>query len=58
MKRSHSYNNDLNYSYIIPINICIIGAGRAGIFHVNSLLINKQYKLKYIIDVDLEKAKN
>ena len=44
MKRSHSYNNDLNYSYITPINICIIGAGRAGNFHVNSLLINKQYK--------------
>ena len=58
MKRSHSYNNDLNYSYIMPINICIIGAGRAGNFHVNSLLINKQYKLKYIIDLDLEKAKN
>ncbi len=38
------------------IKICIIGAGRAGKFHVNSLLINKQYKLLYIIDKDIELA--
>ena len=38
------------------IKICIIGAGRAGNFHVNSLSTNKNYELLYIIDQDLKKA--
>ena len=59
MKRSHSYNSQLNYSNSNnPIKLCIIGAGRAGEFHVNSLSINKQFKLEYIIDLDENKAKN
>ena len=57
MKRSHSYNSDLNYSYSDePIKIAIIGAGRAGEFHVESLSINKQFKLMFIVDVDEDKA--
>lgn len=57
MKHSHSYNSDLNFSFSEKaINLCIVGAGRAGEFHVNSLMINKQYNLKYIIDLDEEKA--
>jgi predicted dehydrogenase len=38
------------------IKICIIGAGRAGNFHVNSLSTNKNYELLYIIDQDLKRA--
>ena len=57
MKRSHSYNSDLNYSYSDePIKIAIIGAGRAGEFHVESLSINKQFKLMFIVDTDEDKA--
>jgi len=57
MKRSHSYNSELNYS--IPnkvVKIIIIGAGRAGEFHVKSLSINKQFTLEYIVDLDEIKA--
>lgn len=36
--------------------MCIIGAGRAGNFHVNSLSTNKNYELLYIIDQDLKRA--
>jgi len=57
MKRSHSYNSDLNYSLSDePIKIAIIGAGRAGEFHVESLSINKQFKLIFIVDTDEDKA--
>ena len=36
MKRSNSYGNDLDFIYKkISIPICIIGAGRAGLFHIN-----------------------
>lgn len=57
MKRSHSYNSELNYSFSDkPIKIAIIGAGRAGEFHVNSLSINKQFSLEYIVDLDEDKA--
>ena len=57
MKRSHSYNSDLNYSLSDePIKIAIIGAGRAGEFHVESLSINKQFKLMFIVDTDEDKA--
>ena len=38
------------------IKICIIGAGRAGNFHVNSLSTNKNYELLYIVDQDLKRA--
>ena len=31
MKISHSYDSNINYSYIQSLNIIIIGAGRAGI---------------------------
>ena len=49
MKRSHSYNSNLNYSLSNdPIKLAIIGAGRAGEFHVDSLSINKQFSLLYI----------
>ena len=57
MKRSHSYNSELYFSLSnSPIRIAIVGAGRAGEFHVESLSINKQFKLSYIIDLDEGKA--
>ena len=47
----------MNYTFDRKIiRICIIGAGRAGSFHVNSLSINKQYELLYVIDKDETKA--
>jgi inositol oxygenase len=57
MKRSHSYTSGLNYSLSVePICIAIVGAGRAGEFHVESLSINKQFDLRYIIDINEDKA--
>ena len=57
MKRSHSYNSELYFSLSnSPIRIAIVGAGRAGEFHVESLSINKQFKLSYVIDLDEDKA--
>ena len=57
MKRSHSYNSDLNYSFSnSPVKLVIIGAGRAGKFHVESLSINKQFTLEYIVDTNEDKA--
>ena len=38
------------------LNIAIIGAGRAGKFHLESLLSISHFNLKYIIDLDLQKA--
>ena len=59
MNKSHSYNSELNFTFDEEIiNLAIIGAGRAGAFHVQSLSINKQYNLQYIIDLDIGKAKN
>ena len=57
MKRSHSYNSEFNYSLsVVPIKVAIIGAGRAGEFHVESLSINKQFDLRYVVDINEEKA--
>ena len=57
MKLSHSYNSELYFSLSnSPIRIAIVGAGRAGEFHVESLSINKQFKLSYVIDLDEDKA--
>ena len=58
MNKTNSYNSDLNFTFDNQvINLAIIGAGRAGAFHVQSLSINKQYDLKYIVDLDEFKAK-
>ena len=58
MNKTHSYNSDLNFTFDEEIiNLAIIGAGRAGAFHVQSLSINKQYNLKYIVDLDISRAK-
>jgi len=59
MNKSHSYNSELNFTFDEEIiNLAIIGAGRAGAFHVQSLSINKQYELKFIVDLDIIKAKS
>lgn len=59
MKRSHSYNSEMNFTNSVnPIHLCIVGAGRAAEFHIQSLLINRQYKLEYIVDLQEEKAIN
>ena len=59
MNKTNSYNSDLNFTFDDKIiKLAIIGAGRAGEFHVQSLSINKQYNLQYIIDLDIGKAKN
>lgn len=52
MKRNHDYV--LNQHKVIKI--CIVGAGRAGEFHVKSLLTMKNFELLYIIDPDIHKA--
>ena len=38
------------------INISLVGAGRAGQFHINSLNKTRLFNLKYIVDKDLSKA--
>ena len=38
------------------INIALIGAGRAGRFHLYSLNKTRLFNLKYIVDLDLSKA--
>ena len=44
MNKTNSYNSDLNFTFDDKIiKLAIIGAGRAGEFHVQSLSINKQY---------------
>lgn len=59
MRRSLSYDSSLQYDFKNKeIKICILGAGRAGHFHVKSLSINKQYRLLYVIDQNEENAKN
>lgn len=44
------------YNYGNKLEIAIVGAGRAGYFHLHSLLRFSSFKLKYIVDMDLEKA--
>ena len=57
MKKTHSHDSALNqYLGNKVVKLCIIGAGRAGEFHVNSLSSNKHFKLLYIIDFDSKKA--
>ena len=57
MKYSYLYKSELNHTFDKKIiKVCIVGAGRAGRFHINSLSINKQYKLLYIIDKDKDRA--
>ena len=46
------------FSTYEPINICLVGAGRAGEFHINSLNKSKLFNLICIIDFDLDKASN
>ncbi len=56
----------MNYCYNIDsdtiisntkIKLCVIGSGRAGKFHINSLSINKNYELLYVIDKNKNKAR-
>ena len=57
MRRAHSYDSKLNFSASeTPISLVMVGAGRSGKFHCKSLSINKQFQLKYIVDVDEDKA--
>lgn len=57
MRRSHSYDSKMNYSISEkPISLVMIGAGRSGEFHCQSLALNKQFNLKYIVDIDEDKA--
>ncbi len=50
--------NYMQSYYKEKINIAIIGAGRAGLFHLHSLLSISHFNLKYIIDLDINKAQN
>ena len=39
------------------LNVALIGLGRAGKIHVKNILKNKQLKLLYICDIEVEKSK-
>lgn len=47
---------ETEHYYGSKLNIALVGAGRAGYFHIRSLLKFSSFNLKYIIDIDLEKA--
>ena len=40
-----------------PVGFVVLGFGRAGSIHANYLVRNSQARLKYIVDIDEEKAK-
>ena len=40
-----------------PVGFVVFGFGRAGSIHANNLIRNSQARLKYIVDIDEEKAK-
>ncbi|XP_029195475.2 myo-inositol 2-dehydrogenase-like [Acropora millepora] len=40
-----------------PVGFALFGIGRAGIIHANTLIRDPQARLKYIVDVDEDKAK-
>ena len=40
-----------------PVGFVVFGFGRAGSIHANYLIRNSQARLKYIVDIDEEKAK-
>jgi inositol oxygenase len=48
----------MNNFYSQKLNIAIIGAGRAGYFHVQSLLRFSSFNLVYLVDTNLDKANN
>lgn len=48
---------EMEHYYSEKLDIALVGAGRAGYFHIHSLLKFSSFNLKYIVDLDLEKAK-
>lgn len=40
-----------------PVGFVLFGLGRAGHIHANTLIRNPQARLKYIVDIDTDKAK-
>ena len=40
-----------------PVGFVLFGLGRAGYIHANTLVRNPQARLKYIVDIDEDKAK-
>ena len=40
-----------------PVGFALFGIGRAGHIHANNLIRNPQARLKYIVDIDEDKAK-
>ena len=38
------------------LNICIIGAGRAGLFHINNVIKHPNININYVIDKNGQKA--
>jgi len=40
------------------IGIVLIGAGRIGMVHLNNILANQRFELKYVVDADEKAAKN
>lgn len=40
-----------------PVGFALFGLGRAGYIHANTLIRNPQTRLKYIVDIDEDKAK-
>ena len=48
----------MEHYYGKKLDIALVGAGRAGYFHTHSLLKFSSFNLKYIVDMDLNKATN
>jgi myo-inositol 2-dehydrogenase/D-chiro-inositol 1-dehydrogenase len=38
------------------IGVCLVGSGRIGVVHLNNILANQRFQLKYVVDVDLSSA--
>ena len=49
--------SNTEYYYNEKLDIALVGAGRAGYFHLHSLLRFSAFRLKYVVDSDLDKAK-
>ena len=50
-----------NYKQILilfkaRLGVALVGSGRIGVVHMNNILSNQRFTLKYVVDVDLASA--
>jgi len=49
---------NIEYLHDVPIlNVCLVGAGRIAHTHMNNLLFNGRYKLLWVVDICIERAR-